>query len=292
MWSLFALITSFLYAFYYICNQQSKIKAEIFIIYRGFFVAIVATPFMLIYRHTFPWQFYIIVLFQGLLISYSDYKYFQAFQKFGAENINSIKPLSILITFILWLFICPSTIFTYLKNPKQTFLIIASLLAIIYAAMKYRNQKIGRDSLKFTLPLLFFSSALDVSNKLITEYNDNLLLPLTFHRVALTGWIIGFINLFFYHQKLPDNKKLFNFSNVYSCSFLLLLIFSMITINLSMYYSPHPAYTSAIIYLSVIWIIIINKIKLLLGKKTIYKPIALRWILLLLSAAITLLLSS
>ena len=288
MWLIFALVTSLLYAFYHLCNQLSTLKAEIFIIYRGLLVALIATPFMLAYYHTFPWQFYAIVLFQGITISYMDYKYYQAFHKFGAENVNAIRPLTVLITFILWLMIRPSTLALYFNAPYRALIIMVALMAIVYAGMKYRQQKIGRDSLKFILPLLVLSSLIDMSNKVITEYSDNLLLPLTFHRVALTGWIIGIINLMLNRKYLHNPRELINIKNICRGSFLILLLLSMITINFSMHYTPHPAYTSAITYLSVIWLVIINKCRAVMGKKSAYQPIALKWILLLLIAAITL----
>ena len=214
MWFLFAILTSFLYAFYFFANQQSRLKPDVCIIYRGFLIALAATPLMLIYYHVFPWQFYAIVLFQACAISYSDYKYFQAFHKFGAENIHAIKPLSVLRTFVFWLIIKPYMLVLYAKEPVRTLFIVASLLGIVYAMVHYRQQKIGQKSLQFMLPVLLVSSLIDMSNKVITEYNDGLLLVLTFHRVALTGWIIGIINLCLHCRKISDCKKLLKFKNI------------------------------------------------------------------------------
>ena len=87
MWVIFSLLTSMISAVYDLCNQNSKLKAEVFIIYRGLFVAMLATPLALLYFHIFPWQFYAIALFQGICVSYLDYRYFQLCQKFGAENV-------------------------------------------------------------------------------------------------------------------------------------------------------------------------------------------------------------
>jgi hypothetical protein len=292
MWFIFALITSFLYAAYYICNQESKLKPEIFIIYRGLLAALIATPLVIFYHHTFPWQFYAIVLFQGITISYMDYKYFQAFHKFGAEIVNSIKPLTVMITFILWLIITPSMLNTYLAAPYRSAIIVISLTAIIYAVMNYQHQKIGRQSLKFVTPLLFLSSLVDISNKLIMQYAEGHLLTLTFHRVALTGWIIGIINLLLNQNQPIKLKELCKLKNICRGSFILLLLLSMISINFAMHYAPNPAYTSAVIYLSIIWIVLINKFIPYTHRKKHYPPIALKWMLLLLFAAITLVLAT
>ena len=291
MWFSFAVLTSLIYAVYHICNQYSKLNADIFIIYRGFLTAIVATPLALICYHVFPWQFYAIVAFQGITISYMDYKYFKAFHKFGAENVNAVRPLTVFIIFIFWLILKPSMIDSYLAAPVNSAIIMASLVGIIYAVMKYRNQHIGKQCLREILPLLLLSSAIDVSNKLIMEYNDGYLLPVTFHRVAFTGWIIGSINLFMNYRKI-NLRELVSWRNVRKGSFLIFLILSMISVNFAMYYAANPAYTTAITYLSVIWIVTINKICLYLGKGKAYPRIALKWILLLLLSAVSLLLAT
>lgn len=291
MWFIFAILTSLTYALYHICNQHSKLTADIFIIYRGFLTAIIAAPLALFYYHIFPWQFYAIVAFQGITISYMDYKYFQAFHKFGAENVNAVRPLTVFIIFIFWLIFKPGLIDSYLTTPVKSAVILASLGGIVCAVMKYRNQHIGRQCLREIFPLLLLSSAVDVSNKLITEYNDGLLLPLTFHRVAFTGLIIGGINLFLNYKKI-NPKELADLNNIRKGSFIIFLILSMILINLAMYYTINPAYTTAITYLSVIWIVIINKISFYFSKEKSYPHIALKWILLLLFSAIVLLLAT
>ena len=290
MWFIFALATGLIYAIYYICNQESKLNSNMFIIYRGLLMALAATPFALFFWHIFPWQFYAIALCQGFVISYSDAQYFKVFQKFGAENVNAIKPLTIMVTFIFWLIIDPSIIFYYLSVPVRTLIILASLGAIIFAVIKYQGQKIGADCLKYVVPLLILTSIIDTSNKVITRYSEGYLLSLTIHRVVITGYIIGLINLWKNRTDTKLLKQLVQLKNIRSGSFVLLGILSMMSVNLSMHYTPNPAYTSAVIHLSVIWIMLINNLRAHLGFKVKHKPIKRRWILLLLSGAISLIL--
>ena len=291
MWFFFAVLTSLINAAYYICNQCSEIKANVFIIYRGFLTAIIASPLALIYPHIVPWQFYAIVIFQGISISYLDYKYFKAFHKFGAENVNAVQPLGIFIIFLVWLIIKPSMIDLYLATPIKSAIIILSLAGIVYAVMNYHQQHIGKQCLRELFPLLLLASLIDITNKLLMNYNDGDLLPITFHRVAFTGWIIGIINLFLNYKKV-SLKELIEWKNIRKGSFLILLVLSMILINITMYYAINPAYTTAIIYLSVVWIILANKLNQHFGKDMPYPHIAFKWIFLLLLSAITLLLAT
>ena len=290
MWVIFGIITSLVGAIYYICNQNSKLKPEIFMIYRGFLVALITTPLALTYFYIFPWQFYAIAVFQGLSISYLDYKYFNAFHKFGAENVNATTPLGVFIIFFLWLILKPSTINTYFENPIQSLIIITSLSLMVFAVIKYRGQEIGKSCLKEMFPLLCFSAVVDISNKYITDYSEGHLLILTFHRVALTGWIIGIINLL-YNRNI-SYRELLKTENIKRSWFILLIIISMILLNISMYYTPNPAYFSVMLFLSVVWIVIINRLMILCGKNIPYINIKLKWIFLLLFSAITLIIAT
>lgn len=292
MWVIFGIVTSLIGAIYCICSQNSKLKPEIFMIYRGFLVALISTPLALLYFHIFPWQFYAISLFQGISISYSDYKYYNAYHKFGAENVNAIDPLKVFIIFILWIAVSPSIIYTYIKFPIRSFIILLSIIAMVYAVTQYHKQKIGKSCLKEMFPLLCLAAVVDISNKFITEYSEGYLLTLTFHRVALTGYIIGFTNLFFNRRKIQCFNELLNIKNIQRSWFIILLVLSMIFINLSMHYTPHPAYISAILFLSMIWIVCINRIMVLCGKNIPYSNIRLKWIFLLLFAAITLIIAT
>lgn len=257
-------------------------------VYRGYFLAVAAAPLALFYLHIFPWQFYFIAFLQGLLISYSDYKYFQAFQKFGAENVTSITPLTVIITFFIWFIFQPSIIFEYLSTPLRSLLIMASIAVIVISVMKYRAQPIGLKCFRFMAPILFIIALIDASNKTIMQYADNHLLTATITRVALTGLIIGCINLFVGLKKDLNQKEILNLKNIKSGLFILLLALSMILLNFSMHYAKNPAYTSAIIYLSVVWIILINHIRSAMGYKTPYQKLQKRWIFALLIATVVL----
>lgn len=288
MWVFFALLTSLINAVYYIFNQDSRLKPSLFMVYRGYYLALAATPLALCFWHTFPWQFYMIALMQGLLISYSDFKYFQAFQKFGAENVTSINPLTVIIMFFIWFIFAPEMILSYLSTPLRTFLIMASILIIVISVMKYRAQPIGLKCFRFMAPILLISSLINISNKIIMQYADFHLLTATITRVALTGLVIGTINLFYGLKHNLQTKDIIAIKNLKRGLFILLLALSMICLNFSMHYTEHPAYTSAIIYLSVVWIILINKIRTLSGYKLPYQKLQKKWIFALLIATVVL----
>ena len=292
MWVIFALLTSMISATYYVCNQKCKLNAHIFMVYRGFFVALMALPLVLANFHVFPWQFYAIAVLQGLCVSYSDYRYFQVFHKFGAANVNAVTPLSVFVIFLLWLLLKPETIIMYMETPVRSAVICTSIALIIFSVIKYRNSKIGGSCLKEVFPLLFLSAMINISNKIIMEYNDGHLLLLTFNRVVITGVIIGIVNLLFARKYIPSFRELIKPENMRKGWFLFLMVMSMTTTNLAMHYAQNPAYVTSLFFTSVIWIRLYTKIVQMLGKNDSYEYVKIRWILLLLFACTTLLIAT
>jgi len=292
MWFIFALAVSLFQALYYVGNQNSRLQPGIFIVYRGFLAAVAVIPLLLFCVHDFSWQFYTLVIAQGLAISFVDLKYFHAFKKFGAEVVCTIKPLTVLLTFGLWLIIKPYMLTRYLDTPLRSLIIITAIIAIVYATAKYRECSVGFKCFAQVFPLLLISSLIDTSNKLVMEYSNGNLMSASIWRVFITGIIIGCVNLEIARQHHIKMKTIFKWNNIKKGLFILLLVMSMITVNFSLYYADNPAYTSAIIYLSVVWIMVINKMQNLLGKKKIYKKIAKKWVFTLLIATIILIVAT
>ena len=203
--------------------------------------------------------------------------------------MNAILPLTVVITFFAWLLIDPALFLAYLKTPIRSIMIILTILVIVISVIKYRGQALGFKCFKYVFPLLLLSSLIDMSNKLIMNYADDILYVAALHRVALTGWIIGFLNLFS-NRKEEKILQIFHPKNLIQGSFIICLVISMVILNLAMYYTPNPAYCSAVFYLSVVWIILINKIQKWCGKKILYQNLDKKWIFSLLFATIVLVL--
>lgn len=124
------------------------------------------------------------------------------------------------------------------------------------------------------------------------EYANNHLLAATCYRVLIVSATIGFINLIAGHKQHMIIKQLLNIKNIMAAWFITLIPISMILVNFSVFYAVNPAYTSAIIYLSVIWILLFSKISQYFGFSTNNKPIAKKWIVLLVISTMTLIIAT
>ena len=288
MWFIFALATSICAACYYICNQNCKLSPGIFIVYRGFIAALAVLPFAVFIVPNFAWPFFLIATLQGVAVSYLDYNIYKLFRKYGAEAVSSIQPLSVLVTFVLWLIIRPSLLFLYMENLWRFAIIVLCISSIVYAVMKYRRQPFVFACLRQMLPLLLICSFIDITNKLIMEYTNNHLWQASLYRVLIVSSVVGFINLGFSLKQGVKLKTLLKKENIIAAWFVLLQPFSMMLINFSAHFAENPAYSSVVVYLSVVWILLFNKICQFFGRPQNYKQIEKKWIILLLAATMIL----
>ena len=120
------------------------------------------------------------------------------------------------------------------------------------------------------------------------EYTNNNLLSATIYRVLIVSAMVGFVNLGIGFRRGLIIADLFKKENISATWFILLIPISMILVNFSAFHADNPAYTSALIYLSVIWILLFNKIRQYAGLPTKGKPIAGKWIVLLVTSTILL----
>lgn len=70
MWVVFALLTSFFNAAYFLLNQKMAMKASLFMVYRGWAVFFMLLPFAGLFTPVPHWEFYALCMLQGALIAF------------------------------------------------------------------------------------------------------------------------------------------------------------------------------------------------------------------------------
>lgn len=292
MWVLYALGASIVNAIYYIFNQNVRLQPSVFMIYRGIVVALIVLPVCLLYKPIEAWQFYAISIVQGLIISYNDLKSLKGHKKYGAENIGSVGPLSVAFVFFFWCLLEPLIILKYCQTPIKTFFILLSLSGIIYALMQYRKVKITKEVFMYMLPVILLSAIISILNKKIMYYAEDSLYGLCYWRIFITSMVVGCIHTIIYavkKQPLPDLIKKENLSKTI---FFILMPASMLFRNMAMYYTENPSYVSAIVYTSLLWLMVINRSFRFIHFKRIYLQMEKKWALLMLASVIMLILAT
>ena len=292
MWVLFALTASVVNAIYYLCIQNVRLPAPVFMIYRGIIVALMVLPFLFWFDVIKAWQFYAIAVMQGSIVAYSDYAMLKANHQYGAETVSSILPVNVASTFLLWCVIEPAIIYTYINNPLKTEGIVVSMFGIGYALLKYRKTKITSEAFFYLIPVILLESVIAVSNKTIMAYAADSLFGLCFWRIFVSSLTVGIIHLAVELKQKYPVKMLFDKENLLKVWFLILMPMSMLCRNMAMFYADNPSYVSSIVQTSLLWIIFFNRYVPFIEFKKMYIQIEKKWAFLILICAIILILST
>lgn len=287
-WWAVALFTGIINAGYVYINQIYKMPGLLLMLYRGFLVALLMLPLVLVSEPIHNWQFYAFCTAQGLAIAFNDYRFFRASKAFGAEISGSIHPLSVSVMFVMWLLITPAQLLYFLGHPLYFAAVVACLCGIIYAVIKLRRAKASARAFKYLFPVLLTLALGDILNKKSMQYGADNLLSAIIYYSFITGIVCGTANLIVYLKNGQGLRPVFHKLNLkHGLVISLMVIVLMIFKNLSMYLTPNPAYVSAIILLYPVWIMSANNICLHFQAKRInYARVNIRLLAILLGSVI------
>lgn len=292
MWVVFALLTSFFNAAYFLLNQKMAMTASLFMVYRGWAVFFMLLPFAGLFTPVPHWEFYALCMLQGALIAFVDGKFFVALRRWGAEVATSLQPFSIGITFVLWLIISPSTILVYLREPFVALLIVAAMAGIVVSVRLFNRSLISMQALKFLVLTLTVGAFCDIVNKKAMNYGQGDLVSASYFYVLLIALVAGAINLVVYLRDNGSLKKAVVSENVKYLPVFVLLIGCNVSKNFAMFYAFNPSYVAALMYIYILWIALFNMLKARLTPNVPYNRMNVKAALLLLTSAIVLILAS
>ena len=254
MWAVFALLTSFFNAAYFLLNQKMAMKASLFMVYRWWAVFFMLLPFAGLFTPVPHWEFYALCTLQGALIAFVDGKFFVALRRWGAEVATSLQPFSIGIIFVLWLIISPSTILVYLREPFVALLIVAAMAGIVVSVRLFNRSPISMQALKFLVLTLTVGAFCDIVNKKVMNYGQGDLVSASYFYVLLIALVAGAINLVVYLRDNGSLKKAVAAENIKYLPVFVLLIGCNVSKNFAMFYALNPSYVAALMYIYILWI--------------------------------------
>ncbi len=280
-WYLIALLASFVVALYVYVNQFLKLDANVAMVYRGAFLAVVLLPFIFLFEPIANPYFYVYCFVQGFLLYAIDSRVFKLSRDKGAELTSLYQPLSIVAIFLVWIMLKPAKISEMLGDKLVFGLEILCLILISYATIKIKNAKASKGSLPLILPLIILAIIIDTMNKLTMDMGGENLASTVYYYNLVTAIVVGVCSVFNYRKE----KIEFNFFAKKSLAAgftIMVVLFALIVVkNVAMFYTPNPAYVSAIMGVTPLWIVGINFVLLRMGAIQTPKTIDLKWTVLL-----------
>lgn len=291
-WSI-SLIASFFLAVYIYSNQILKLPANILMLYRGFGVSLVMFPFCIIFYEKFSFTFYVLCAIQGLGVSFIDKRYFKSSKAFGADVTSFMQPLTLFLTFIIWIFIKPYLLTEYLENPLKSFFIVLSLLGVVVSVLLMRKVKVNQKAFIYLLPCVLIGAYLDNNNKLALDSSEVGIVSTLLYYNFISAFFAGLGTLYNFRSNLRNMKKAFDKKVVVKGLFIIfsltMLVFSK---AFALILSVNPAYVVAINFLAPLWIVIFNYTWNLYFKRSVRININFKTMLLMVASVIMLILST
>lgn len=287
LWWLFGLISGVVNAVYIYFNQILKMPTAMFMIYRGVGLALVMLPFSVFFPFHPGWPFWVLCIITGLMIAYGDNRFFHTVSRYGAEIGSALQPLSIGITFFLWMAVDPAQLAEYWHSPVRFFFILLCLGGFTAAIMMIRQTPANYQALKYLLPSLILLALTDNVQKVIMGLGASEVGAASFYYLMITSFVAGLGNLVVFVRKERNLRMLFVPRNIFcGMSIVSLAGVAVIFKNFGMAFTPNPAYVSALIFLYPVWIMIVNNIYLHYKKYIGYERINKNLLVLLLVSVV------
>ncbi len=253
-WPLVAILSSLSLACYVYANQLLRLDAVVGIMYRTVGVFVCLLPFVWMFKPIDNIYFYIICAIQGFAIYYRDYKIFALSKKIGAESTSLYQPLSIIMIFFGWIFMHPEAVIDITDDITSFVIQLVCLLAISYSLLCMKQDKETSSIITILIPVVLFTILIDIINKKSMDIGGYDLAAAIFYYHFIVGGISGLCSIIMYkHSRIHFNffsKKMI----IYGILLMVVIFGAVITKNIAMYYTPNPAYVSAITGLIPIWI--------------------------------------
>ncbi len=262
LWWLTSIFASLVFAMYIFANQIFKLKGSHVMIYRGVGTTLVLLPLCFCIPPVPSVIFYVISVFQGLLIAYLDNRLFNAANRFGAETTSIIQPISVFFGYVMWFIIHPNLFVNLIQTPFKFALITLSIFGIVFSVLSLRKNKFSRYALLYLLPAMLSVTIIDLLCKVLMNIGQDNLLGAIFYYSLVTSFVAGLINTIAFVKGGNSLSEVLKSKNIrFAALPIVCIILSMYFLkNYSLFLGSNPAYVMAIIYAYPIWVLLANNI--------------------------------
>lgn len=259
VWVFFALGASFTVTGIPLIQERMKANGYAVAFLIKVATAILMIPFVM--HHGLPSEpsFYLFTLATAALYSISDIYYFKAVPEVGAGVITRLLPVSVMITFVLWLFVDPALLDKYMSQPAQGLLITAIIVLSVYFAMRLKKCVVSTAAAKKIWFVIFAACVGPIIQKITLHQGSVAQAPFAYTFIQAL-MMLSFWSVFYTIRKPVSWAVLTSAHSVKTGA--LIGVFSATTVvlkNFAYLHAENPAYLSVILFMDSIWVILIHR---------------------------------
>lgn len=180
-WAAFSLVAAMFSALIYLTNQYLRQPGHILTFWMRVMVVFAMTPFVLFMDFPTDWWFYAVVLVSAVFGASADVRMMNVVAEHGGGVVSRLQPLTVFLSFFMWLAFDPASIQGYFDHPINTTLILTALVGCVWFSSRLRKCHISAKAATAMLPALLAYAVTAVLNKY------------SMHLTSLTSAVFGYM---------------------------------------------------------------------------------------------------
>ncbi|MBE6443155.1 MAG: hypothetical protein E7020_00610 [Alphaproteobacteria bacterium] len=264
LWVINGLIYGFFMALYTLVNQRHKFNGYVLGVWRGFGIALIFVPFLLIVPLQTDWRNWSLLIVQGILIGVYDSHIFFASARYGAGVTSRLLVLSVLITTAIWWGLTPQLFVKLLYNESVFITLLLALFGFCVCYWYVMKSKITRDAFFYMIPAILALAGMSVATKEIAMMGQDVWDNILYYLVVST-FISGIYNCFLLLKQKQFNVALamrMIFAKEVVATGIFIVGFSAALIaakTMAMRLSPNPGYVVALLLTAPIFVYLLTR---------------------------------
>ena len=262
---IFAFINSISASIINVVTQQHKIDPPVLAMYKGFGIALLMVPFVIIVPYPTNPMFYMLVIANGIFASISSRRGYEIINKYGAEISSKLLTVPPVLVAITWWIIKPVQFTDFINSdPIKSGAAIFCLIGMIFTIFAMGHNKHTKEATLKATPTFFFHTI--QTFLFFFAVQDVTILQAIFHYMWLQGLIIGIMNYFVHVHHLKGHVKDKLLITIFDkkilkggLTILLLMIVAKAATSVAIKWLPNPSYVVFIGNLQIIWVYIIDR---------------------------------
>lgn len=252
IWMPLALAASGLQAYYSQINRHYQLPGLVLNLYRGIIPFVLLLPFLLWFPPPEAWQFYGLTAVNGLLVSFSDARFFDATARFGSAPVLRLKPLVLILVFLLWLPLDPEHTQKLFHNVPLALGIMTCLVGACISLFMMTRCVLSAATLRYLMPVILASVVIETVNKLTTSYSHGVGGAVSY-AVMLAFFCLLFLLPRLLWAQMSWAVMLQSHYRSAGMRLGIAMVGFNVVKNIAMAATPNPAFVTAIIFCSGLW---------------------------------------
>ena len=263
LWIINGLVYGFFMALYTLVNQRHKFNGYVLGVWRGFGIALLFVPFLLLVPLQTDLENWYLLILQGLLIGIYDSHIFFASARYGASVTSKLLVLSVLVTTLMWWAITPELFLELVKKENVFITLLLTIFGFCVCYWYMLKSKITQNAFWYMAPAVLSLAGMSVATKEIATMGQDVWANILYYLVVST-FVSGAYNYVLLCKDKHYNftlieKMIFNHEvvkvGVYIVSFSAALIAAK---TMAMRLAPNPGYVVTLLLTAPIFVYLLE----------------------------------